>query len=207
MSELLTKFFFIAANSNGNDTFWIQMLVLVILVASFGVFSLIKTKSNRGKEQQRDYTENVPSGVTKRRWKWQIQPLQGNIANQTAVARQSLAKNQNVATKLMEKQKNRFGDTNKKKAQKDLQGGMELLELDFLLSVVEDTQGNDSNTVTMRKLSFDELVRRDRLHTIDSNVLKIYAKNTNNLYGKTIQREAIEELTKRTAHRRNDKTK
>jgi hypothetical protein len=201
MSELLTKIIFIAANSNGNDTFWIQMLILVILVASFGVFSLIKTKSNRGKEQQQDYTENVPSGVTKRRWKWQIQSLQGNIAHQTAVARQSLAKNQKMAAKLMKEQKLRFGDTNKKKAQKDLQSGMELLELDFLLSVVEDTQGDDSNTVTMRKLSFDELVRRDRLHTVDSNALKVYAKNTNSLYGKTIQCKAIEELTERTAHR------
>ena len=206
MSELLTKIIFIAANGNGNDTFWIQMLILVILVASFGVFSFIKTKSGRGREQQQDYTENIPGGVTKRRWKWQIQPLQGNIAHQTAIARQSLAKNQKMATESMKEQKLRLSDT-KKKAQKDLQGGMELLELDFLLSVVENTQGNDSNTVTMRKLSFDELVRRDRLHTIDGNALKVYAKNTNNLYGKTIQREAIEQLTERTAHRRNDKTK
>ena len=201
MSELLTKIIFIAANSNGNDTFWIQMLVLVVLVASFGVFSLIKTKSNRGKKQQQDYTENVPSGVTKRRWKWQIQPLQGNIAHQAAVARQSLAKNQNVAAKLMKEQKLHFGDTNKKKAQKDLQSGMELLELDFLLSVVEDTQSDNSNTVTMRKLSFDELVRRNKLHTVDSNALKVYAKNIDSLYGKTIQCEAIEQLAERTAHR------
>jgi len=200
MGELLTKIIFIAANSNGNDTFWIQMLILVILVASFGVFSLIKTKSNRGKEQQLDCTENVPGGAAKRRWKWKIQPLRGNIAHQTAVARQSLAKNQNVATKLMKEQKLRFSDA-KKKAQKDLQSGMELLELDFLLSVVEDTQSDNSNTVTMRKLSFDELVRRNKLHTVDSNALKVYAKNTDSLYGKTIQCEAIKQLAERTAHR------
>lgn len=191
MSGLLTEISFIAANSEGNDTFWIQMLVLVILVASFGVFSFIKTKSSRGREQQQDCIENVPGGAAERRWRWQIQPLRGNTARQTAAARQSPAKSQNVAAKLMKKQK-------------DLQSGMELLELDFLLSVVEDTKGTDSNNVTMRKLGFDELARRNKLHTVDSNALKVYAKNTNGLYGKTIQCEAIEQLTERTAHRRDD---
>ncbi|GAF79904.1 unnamed protein product, partial [marine sediment metagenome] len=31
---------------------------------------------------------------------------------------------------------------------KDLRGGMDLLELDFLLSIVENTKGNDQNDVT-----------------------------------------------------------
>jgi len=82
---------------------------------------------------------------------------------------------------------------------KDLQSGMELLELDFLLSVVENTLGNDSNDVEMRKLSFTELLRRNQLNEIDSNALKIYAVNDGNLFGKVIQCEAMKQLTKRTS--------
>jgi len=84
---------------------------------------------------------------------------------------------------------------------KDLAGGMEILDLDFLLSIVENTTGNDKNDVIMRKLTFDELLRRDELDTIDSNALKMYAINDANLYGKTIQCEAMKVLTERTVRK------
>ena len=85
--------------------------------------------------------------------------------------------------------------------EKDLAGGMEILDLDFLLSIVENTKGNDTNDVTMRRLTFDELLRREQLDTIDSNALKVYAMNDGNLYGKVIQCEAIKVLTERTTHK------
>ena len=81
---------------------------------------------------------------------------------------------------------------------KDLRGGMDLLELDFLLSIVENTKGNDQNDVTMRKLNFNEVIRREKQNQIDSNALAVYAVNSGNLYGKDIQCEAMKELTKRT---------
>jgi hypothetical protein len=81
---------------------------------------------------------------------------------------------------------------------KDLRGGMELLELDFLLSIVENTKGNDQNDVTMRKLNFNEVLRRGKLSQVKSKVLKVYAINRGNLYGKDIQCEAMGELAKRT---------
>ena len=84
---------------------------------------------------------------------------------------------------------------------KDLAGGMEILDLDFLLSIVENTRGNDKNDVTMRKLTFDELLRREQLDTIDSNALKVYAINESDLYGKTIQCEAMKVLTERTTRK------
>lgn len=84
---------------------------------------------------------------------------------------------------------------------KDLASGMEILELDFLLSVVENTESDDSNDVTMRKLNFNELLRREQLDTIDSTALKVYAKNEDKLYGKVIQCEAMKELTKRTVQK------
>jgi len=80
----------------------------------------------------------------------------------------------------------------------DLNSGMELLELDFLLSIVENTQGNEENDVTMRRLSFNELLRRGRQSQIDSRSLAVYAVNEGDLYGKDIQCEAIIELTRRT---------
>jgi hypothetical protein len=84
---------------------------------------------------------------------------------------------------------------------KDLAGGMELLDLDFLLSIVENTDGSDKNDVSMRKFTFDELIRRQQQDTIDSNALKVYAVNDGNLYGKVIQCEAMKVLTERTTRK------
>ncbi|MHC4075820.1 MAG: hypothetical protein ACYSRZ_05335 [Planctomycetota bacterium] len=81
---------------------------------------------------------------------------------------------------------------------KDLRGGMELLELDFLLSIVENTKGNDPNDVTMRKLNFNEMLRREKQNQMESNALAVYAVNAGNLYGKDIQCEATKELARRT---------
>ena len=82
--------------------------------------------------------------------------------------------------------------------EKDLAGGMEILDLDFLLSIVENTEGNDKKDVAMRRLTFDELLRREQLDTIDSNALRVYAMNEGELYGKVIQCEAMKVLTERT---------
>jgi len=92
-------------------------------------------------------------------------------------------------------------DESAKERGKDLHSGMELLELDFLLSIVEDTKGNDENDVMMRKLNFNELLRRDQLGEADSHSLAVYAINEGKLYDKDIQCEAMKELTTRTAHK------
>ena len=83
---------------------------------------------------------------------------------------------------------------------KDLRSGMELLELSFLLSIVENTKGNDEKDVIIRKLNFKELLRRGKLNEADSNALKVYAINEGNLYGKDIQCEAMKNLAERTAN-------
>ncbi len=83
---------------------------------------------------------------------------------------------------------------------RDLQSGMELLGLDFLLSIVENTDSDVELDVTMRKLNFNELIRTEQLHAVDSNVLKVYALNEDGLYDKHIQCEAIKELAARTSH-------
>ena len=83
----------------------------------------------------------------------------------------------------------------------DLESGMELLELDFLLGIIENTDGADKNDVTMRKLCFNEVIRRSQQNEIDSYALKVYSINENNLYGKDIQCEAMKELALRTEHK------
>lgn len=82
--------------------------------------------------------------------------------------------------------------------ERDLTSGMEVLELDFLLGVVENTRGDDKNDVMMRKLVFNELFRRQQLDAVDSSALKVYAVDDANLYGKDIQCEAMKKLTERT---------
>ncbi len=87
------------------------------------------------------------------------------------------------------------------KSDRDLGGGMELLEMDFLLNVVENTKGDDKNDVTMRKLVFNELMRRDQVSAVDSQALKVYTVDEDKLYGKDIQCEAMKKLTDRTTHK------
>lgn len=88
--------------------------------------------------------------------------------------------------------------------ERDLASGMEMLELDFLLGVVESARGDDKNDVMMRKLVFNELLRREQLGAVDSNALKVYAINDGNLYGKGIQCEAMKKLAERTVRKSKD---
>ena len=86
----------------------------------------------------------------------------------------------------------------KTKAGRNLAGGMEMLVLDFLLGVIENIDGEDKNDVAMRKLSFNEALRRNQQNEIDSPALTVYAVDEKNLYGKDIQCAALKELTRRT---------
>ena len=197
-----------AGNTDGDDTLWMQMLVFVILAASWGVYSLVKNKPDNFKDRQQNYIENNHPAGTVARWKFQL--LRRNVARRKAVTQKYATKAQsperpeepvldfdNPDTASWEKPKN---DLVREKG-KDLHSGMELLDLDFLLSVVEHTEGKDENDVTMRKLNFNELLRRKKLSQADSNVLKVYAINQGNLYGKDIQCEAIRQLAERTIHK------
>jgi hypothetical protein len=86
----------------------------------------------------------------------------------------------------------------KTRAGRNLGGGMDLLELDFLLGVIEGTDGEDKNDVSMRRLTFNEALRRNQQNEIDSTSLTVYAVDEKGLYGKDIQCAAMKELTRRT---------
>jgi hypothetical protein len=86
----------------------------------------------------------------------------------------------------------------KSRAGRNLAGGMEMLEMDFLLGVIENTDGDDKNDVAMRKLSFNEVLRRNQQSEMDSASLTVYGVDEKDLYGKDIQCAALKELTRRT---------
>jgi hypothetical protein len=85
-----------------------------------------------------------------------------------------------------------------RKRGRDLHGGLELLELDFLLDMVENIESSEEHDVQMRKASFHELARTSRLGEVDSNVLRYYCVDEGSLYDKQIQCEAMRELASRT---------
>ena len=86
----------------------------------------------------------------------------------------------------------------KQRTGRNLAGGMDLLEMDFLLGVIENTDGDDKNDVAMRRLSFNEVLRRNQQSEIDSASLMVYSVDEKDLYGKDIQCAAMKELTRRT---------
>ncbi len=159
-----------ARTSEGDDTVWTQILVVVILAVSFGIFSLAKAKANKSNKSKE---EDLPASAKF-----------SNVAGPASPHRRRLERQVNLS----------------KKRTRDLQSGMEILDSDFLLKVVENSDnGGDEKDVTMRKLNFKELLRRGGLNQADSKALKTYALNKGNLYGKDIQCEAIRILAERTA--------
>ncbi len=203
MDYSLAQIILIADNSDGEDTIWMQMLVFVVLAASLGVYSLVKTRTKQSGVQKRYCPADVRNPQTRglRRIK-RLKELKDKCvgiflktAQPKAVTEEHLFDLRAADTAGERKRKSEPG------GEKDLAGGMEMLKLDFLVGIVEKTEGDDERDVTMRKLGFNELLRREQLKAVDSNSLKLYAVNEGNLYGKSIQCGAMKELTERTAPR------
>ncbi len=81
----------------------------------------------------------------------------------------------------------------------DVKSGLEMLDIEFVLGVVDSTDSADPNDITMRKIGFNEILRRDSRPRISSDALKVYALDQNKFYGKDIQCQAMQELAERTA--------
>jgi len=202
MNYFLIQAILIANIGDEESTFWIQILVFLFVAVSLGVYSL--TKNNRSKDQQ----QNI--AYTKSRWRFQLPHKP--VALRKGIVQEYIARMKDTRhhiPNLSQEPKLDFDslstasqknpkNTLATEKNKDLQSGMELLELDFLLSIVENTKGNDQNDVTMRKLNFNEVLRREKLSQVKSKVLTVYAINRGNLYGKDIQCEAMGELAERT---------
>ena len=189
MSFSLPNAGLIIGSGGADDTFWMQMLVLVIVATLVGVVSLAKTAAN--KSDQPGYLNGRPSRA----------PGQTNLLREL---KDSCARIFLTATRQKGSiDKNPLGlkpgeAAGRPKSKRDLTSGMELLDLDFLLGLIEHPERNNKKDVTIRKLGFNELVRRKQLSAADSKVLKVYAMNEGNHYSKDIQCAAMKELAGRT---------
>jgi len=183
--------------NGGNDAFWVQLLVIVVLAAGIGVYCLVRKRTHKGEEQE-DYTSYESAAGGQRRWRWKIQPLHKSHseAKTTVGTPAPTAYQSKLRTERVRKQRV-FGFASDEKG-RDLHSGMELLELGFLLSVLEDMSSAEVSDVTMRRLSFEEILRRDKLNRVNSKVLKIYAKDEQGFYDSQIQCEAMKQLNQRT---------
>jgi hypothetical protein len=195
MNSSLAEIILAAGNSDEDNSFWIQMLVLVVLGAVVGIISLTRTRAKKFKTQK----QHRPGGGSRpyKQSSEQIRAVKDKYVEfflktaQPKTDPQELLFDFEAAGKV---------EADKQKKERDLSSGMEILDLDFLVKVVEKTRGKNKKIVTMRHLVFNELVRREKLDAIKSKTLNIYTINKGNVYSKNIQCEAMRELTKRTKH-------
>lgn len=212
MNYFLIQALPIADIGNEESNFLMQILVFLLLAVFCGVYSLVKNNRSKYKDQQRNHAEQSHTHYAKSRWRF-LMPHK-LIAPRKGIVQEYITKmkhTQHHTPSLPQEPKLDFdtiGQAGREKPKnkpateknKDLRSGMDLLELDSLLSIVENIKGNDQNDVTMRKLNFNEVLRREKLSQVNSKVLTVYAINQSNLYGKDIQCEAMGELAERTMH-------
>lgn len=91
------------------------------------------------------------------------------------------------------------GASKETRKSQNVNSGLELLDLEFVLGVVDSTGSADPNDIIMRKIGFNEILRRNSRPRISSDALKVYALDQNKFYGKDIQCQAMQELAERTA--------
>ena len=181
------------------------MLVLVVLGAVAGIVSLIKTRANRFKTQKQYWPEGAGRPHSRRgRQIEAVKELKDKClgiflktAQPKTITEGPMFDFEAADIASQGKQKNEIDEARRK----DLASGMEVLELDFLLKVVENTKGDNKNDVMMRKLVFNELLRREQLAAVDSDALNAYTINKGNVYNKDIQCGAMKELAERTKPR------
>jgi hypothetical protein len=202
MTHLIAEIILGAGSTDEENTFWIKMLMLVVLGAVVGVGSLIKARAKRFKTQGQHRPEGSgrPYGQRGRPIK-AVKDKYVDFFLKTAKPK-TLSKEPMFDFGAADiagggKKKNEID----RQKERDLNSGMEILELDFLVKVVENTKGRNKKDVTMRKLVFNELLRREQLSAVDSKALNIYTINKSKRYNKEIQCGAMKELAERTKSR------
>ena len=196
MTHLIAEIILAASNSDEESTFWITMLMLVVLGGVVGIVSLIKTRVKRFKTQKQ-YRADISSRTYHPRDE-QIRAVKDKYIEfflKTAPTKK-ITKEPMFDFEVADKV-----SSGKYKEDRDVSSGMELLDLDFLVKIVENTKGRNKKDVMMRKLVFDELLRREQVTAVDSEALNIYTMNKSKLYNKEIQCAAMKALAERTKPR------
>jgi hypothetical protein len=193
MNGPLAEIILAANNMDEENAFWITMLMLVVLGGVVGVVSLARSRAKRFKSQK----QHQSGGGSRpyRHGSEQIRAVKDKYVEFFLKTAQPKTDSQELLFDFEAAGKAKVG---KQKKERDLSSGMEILDLDFLVKIVEKTRGKNKKNVTMRQLVFNELVRREKLDVIKSKTLNIYTINKGNVYSKNIQSEAMRELSKRT---------
>jgi hypothetical protein len=211
MNGFLIQTILAAGNSDGQGNFWTQILVFLLVAVALGLYSLLKRKPSQSRGPRQRPAGRTGIGPFKSHR--QLHLSQKRITHLKNAVQKYAARAKDIPLHFRKPSKKSMlnldtaetagqGKLKNESAEErgaNLTSGMELLELDFLLGIVANTRGNDKNNVMMRKLGFNELVRRAELGRVSSSMLKVYAINQSNLYDKNIQCEAIRELSRRTA--------
>ncbi len=201
MNSSLTEIILAASNTDEQSTFWSRLLVLVVLGAIVSIISLIKAKAKRLKTQRQHRPKG--SGRLYKDSKEQIRAVKDKYVE---FFLKTARPKTNSQEPLFDFDSTDTARSEKQKKARDLNSGMEILDLDFLVKIVEKTRGKNEKNVTMRQLVFNELVRREQLSEISSKTLNFYTINKGNIYDKKIQCEAMTELAKRTRPRSGEDT-
>lgn len=208
---VLSEFVCLAAG-DGEETFWTQLLVVVILAAGWGLYSLARKRAKQKVSRVGRYSQAQGRYVRFRELAHQkygelVEGLKNAAARLRAgiAAPASSAGTPGAAIPTGSRLENAPapGESVRKSKQtgprkRDTAGGMELLATDFLAWVVEQTDAADKRDVDMRRLCFGELVRRGELSLVASDSLKVYTQDEEGFYGKSIRYEAMMELAART---------
>jgi hypothetical protein len=193
MAHFIAEIVLAASSTDEESTFWITVLMLVVLGGVVGVVSLIKTRAKRFKTQKQ-YRADI-SNRTYRPGEEQIRTVKDKYIEfflKTAPTKK------NTKEPMFDFESADKVSSGEHKEGRDVSSGMELLELDFLVKIVENTKGRNKKDVMMRKLVFDELLRREQVTAVDSKALNIYTMNKSKLYNKEIQCAAMKALAERT---------
>jgi hypothetical protein len=200
----ITQIMLTSANGGGEETFWMSILIIVLLSSGVGIWALVRRKAGRNNpsEEYAEYDSTVQSTEGMNRHK------KTDTIIETLIKQSGGSETGQYSTHSS--RKGAVGRRFRKAA--DLQSGLELLELPFLTGMVGDIESRQHADIEMRKIAFMELVRRGQLCGIEGKALKVYAKNSASSalrsaagekgekggFGKAIQCEALKELAART---------
>lgn len=195
----ITQIMLTSANGGGEETFWMSILIIVLLSSGIGIWTLVRKKAgwNNPSEEYAEYDVQSAEGMNRHK---KTDAIIETLIKQSAVS-------ETGQYSIRSSRKGAVGRRFRKAA--DLQSGLELLELPFLTGMVSDIESRQQVDIEMRKIAFMELVRRGQLCGIEGNALKVYAKNSASSacggpkggkggFGKAIQCEALKELAART---------
>lgn len=179
------------------EAIWIQLLIVVILAAGWGVYVAVRT-------QRRGFAHG--DGAHRMEMGNKFERLRKNVRRQVRgwadgvaeKAKEAIAGVELPRVAPAEKQKPTPSARKVVGGRRDVSSGMELLPSGFVVGVVEDLSGEDEGDVTMRRCCFEELARRGELSVVDSGALMEYAEDLEGRYSKEIQCEAMKELARRT---------